>query len=455
MRVLAIDIGSSSVKAGYWDGRRFAARVRIPIATHFDGVKVEASAGLVLRAVEQAGREVLRGEARGGSGVDCIAFCAFSSALVVTDERGVIRAGAITHQDRRSVAEARELCARLEKKWLLEHTGNLPYPGGIGSSTLAWLRRHEPEMLRGHCRVGQLSSLIGWMLTGEWTIDPSQAVFLGLWEIGRAKRGWSERACDAVGVSMESLPRMVRADEVMGFLLPGLARRWGVRAGTPVAGGFVDTSAGVIQTPMAPGQLIHATGSTDVLAMCVAKPSPAEGILSRPVGTGAVFADRWLAVRTIAAAGTALDWARSVLFSQLGDAAWRRMVASCCAETRAEGGVTCVPGFAGERAAIEQIAGASFKNVTLAAGPRDFLKAIVRGLALESVKSYDLLARIATPRTMVYSTGAAKALQRAMHQAWPRRHQHREWTADNLRGLVILARRISETPFSRNAPGPH
>ncbi len=184
MRVLAIDVGSSSVKAGYWDGRRFCGRARVGYETHFDGVCAELPAEKVLAAVIRAGREV------SASSADAVVFCALSSGVVVTDARGKVRVGIITHQDRRSVAESRQLVKRMGSRWLLAHTGNLPYPGGIGSSTLAWIARHQASALRGTHLVGQLSSLIGRALTGEWTIDPSQAVFLGLWDI----RGEMERA---------------------------------------------------------------------------------------------------------------------------------------------------------------------------------------------------------------------------------------------------------------------
>ena len=208
MQVLAIDLGSSSVKAAYWDGNRFRNRVRVEYKTHFDGIRAELHADDVLRAVIRAGREAHAQHA------DAVAFCTLSSGVVITDAAGKVRLGVITHQDRRSVDEARNLVKRLGTPWLLAHTGNLPYPGSIGSSTLAWVAKHARGTLRGNYRVGQLSSLVGQLLTDEWKIDPSQAVFLGLWDI-RAWQ-WSKRMCRAVGVRVESLPKCVWANEVMG-----------------------------------------------------------------------------------------------------------------------------------------------------------------------------------------------------------------------------------------------
>ena len=297
------------------------------------------------------------------------------------DARGKARLPVITHQDRRSVAEARGLVGALGKKWLLAHTGNLPYPGGIGSSTLAWIAAQQRGVLRGDARVGQLSSLIGHLLTGEWVIDPSQAVFLGLWDIQAWK--WSAPVCAAVGVRVESLPRCGWADAKIGGLAEKVARAWGVASGIPVVGGFVDTSAAVLQTPMRAGKLTQNSGSTVVLGLCVKTPGPVEGVLTRPVG---VKEGGWLAVRTIASAGSAIAWARRELFGDVSDGKWKRIVGAACAVADPEAGPVCMPSFSGDRAAIEQMAGASFHGVTLATSKEELLGAIVHGLLRESAR---------------------------------------------------------------------
>jgi sugar (pentulose or hexulose) kinase len=432
MRILAIDVGSSSVKAGLWDGSGFADIARAPFRTRFDGVQVEVPAEAVWRAVVRAARSIPARSA------EAVAFCTFSCGVMVTGERGDVRAGAITHQDRRSVAEARTLVKQLGKPWLLRHTGNLPYPGSIGSTTLAWLRHHRPGIFRRGYRIGQLSSFLGRRMTGEWVIDPSQAVFLGLWDI--QARTWNQRMCDAVGVKVSSLPQVVWADEVQGRLTRAAARMLELREGIPLIGGFVDGSAGMVETSMAAGQLVHNSGSTDVLAMCVNTPVPTEGVLTRPVGIGRVFPERWLAVRTIAAAGSAVDWARRVLFSELTDTAWRRVLARACSNPY-RGNARCTPTFAGERASIEQRTGATFDGVTLATTRQEMLASIIRALVQESAASYAMLARIRRPQNTVYTMGGAATLQDAMHRGWPRAHIRQQLKGDSLRGLVALATR--------------
>jgi sugar (pentulose or hexulose) kinase len=437
MRVLALDVGSSSVKAGYWDGRRFLARSRATFKTQFDGVRVEVPPDELLAALVRAAREAVGGLGRRRK-VDAVGYCAFSSGLVVTDARGNTRRPIITHQDRRSIAEAAALAARRGKRWWLARTGNLPYPGGIAASSLAWLRAHEPRTLTGDIRVGQLSSLIGRFLTGDWVIDPSNAVFLGLLNVRTLR--WESAACDAVGIRPGTLPRLAWADEAWGTLTAEAARVLGIPEGTPVGGGFIDTSAAVVQTPMTAGQLVHNAGSTDVLAMSLPGPACVEGVLSRPVGVGrpgGPFARRalWLAVRTMGAAGSAVAWLRRECFPDVSDRRWTRIVAHAC---DAHTAVTCVPTFAGERVALAGRRGAAFDGITLAATRDDLLAAIIRGLVDASAENMRILSALHPAGKNVYVMGGGSAIAEAMHRAWKNsaRRSFQRLTGEGLRGVV-------------------
>lgn len=448
MRVLALDVGSSSVKAACWTGRAFAPAARAPFRTLFDGPRAEVDAAELRRAVVRAGKEAMT--AAGGGGVNAVAFCAFSSGVVVADTSGKARHPIVTHADKRSIETAARLVRERPKRWWLTRTGNLPYAGGIGTSTLAHLRQEVPEIFKPPYRVGQVSTLVGWWLTGgtpregRWVIDPSNAVFLGVYDLRR--QGWSADVCDTVGIEPAALPDIRFADDLIGGLGRDVATAWGLAAGLPVIGGFIDTGATLLQTPLRAGQLVHSSGSTDVLALCVDRPSPAEGILTRPLGVGRVMPERWLAVRTIAAAGSGLLWLRETAFREVDDAAWDRILR---AAQRAAGRgdlPSCRPTFSGERAAIEQPDGAAFGGLRLGTTREELAAALMRALAAESAESYRCLARIHPPGRTVHISGGASALADAMHAGWPRRHAFVRMTGETLRGLVLLAERVLADP---------
>jgi sugar (pentulose or hexulose) kinase len=427
--------------------------VRVGFETDLRGVAAEIRPEELLGTVIRAGSEALAGGGGGGEAPDAIAYCSFSPGVVVTDAAFRPITPIITHADRRSVAAAGALLEMRPEGWWLERTGNLPYPGGIGSSTLAWLRRARPALFKKAYRVGQVSSLIGSFLSdrASWTIDPSQAVFLGLMDIRRGRAGaagrWDAEACELVGITSASLPRVRFADSVAGGLGGSVARQWGIAEGVPIVGGFVDTSAAVIQTPMEAGQLAHSSGSTDVLAMCMDRPRPQKGLLTRPTGVGRVMAPRWLLVDTIAASGSLLQWCRGICFSELREAAWRKVVEEQCAaalEAGEEHAVGCELGFVGERAALMAGAGGALRNLRISTTREALLRGILRALLARRLAGYRQLGRIETPGRIVYTMGGASALGAAMHAEWPRRHRFEALVGDGLAGVVLLARKVLE-----------
>ncbi len=444
MNILALDIGSSSVKAAYCRAGRLGRVVRVAFPTRHDGLRVEISPATLLRAVDEA----IAAVARGRPALDGIALDTFSSGVIALDARsGRPRCHIITHQDRRSLGEARRIEAAVGRSRHLRIAGNRPVPGGIGSTSLAWLARHQPGVFRGRngVYIGQTSSLIIHHLTGEWVIDPSQATFLGLYDIRAA--AWSEELCAAAGVKAQWLPRLAFADEMAGRVRPGIGRRLGIAAGVPVVGGLIDTGAAVVATGMPIGQLVHNAGSTDVLALCLPAPHPAADILTRPVGTGAALPARWLAASTIAAAGSAIDWARQTFFRDLTQNGFTKLLATTCRHatrprpTSTADSLSFSPYLAGDRTSLDQPI-AAFSGLTLATTREDLLQALVQSIIHESRRRYVRLSSLQRIRPTVYTMGGASGLARAMHAAWPGAHRFRPIAGEALAGLVTLAQAV-------------
>src|SRR6185295_6034343 len=121
MTILGIDIGSSSIKAGILRNGRMTGKVaRRPFDTKFDGVRAEVEPAALLGALQRA-IDDLGPAARG---VDVIALAVFSPGWVAMDVRGKPITPIVTHQDRRSVAIAREIEQRIGKSRHLMLAGN-------------------------------------------------------------------------------------------------------------------------------------------------------------------------------------------------------------------------------------------------------------------------------------------------------------------------------------------
>jgi xylulokinase len=420
MNVLALDCGSSSVIAGILNGGAVTGdEPRTFFKTKVNGPRVEVDAKEVTSAIKSSIAKL----GRSAKKVDLIALAVMSPAWVAMDAKGKALTPLITHQDRRSVQEARDIEKRVGKQRHLKLAGNRPYPGGISSTTWAWYHNNHPEVLKKADLVGHLNTFLHRQMTGTRVTDPSNASFTGLYrtvDLG----GWSEELCDAVGARRSQLPEVIDGDHVGGKITAAAAREYGLTQGTPMLVSVVDGSAGMLMAGAKVGQLFNVTGSTRALGV--------DGL--------------WLSVSTLAAVASALYWARLQFFSEMPIEDFRKLMVKLAAHgIKAAGTVRFEPYMAGERTSIEQRQGV-FTGLTLASTREQMLSAIIEALAAASAARLPLLDDGSIPvlRSVVSSGGASDRLDKLMHRDWPGRWTFKPVTEATMQGLWKLSATFRE-----------
>ncbi|HEY7118653.1 MAG TPA: FGGY family carbohydrate kinase [Tepidisphaeraceae bacterium] len=427
MNLLALDVGSSSVKAAILKRGEVTGKVaRAPFDTHYDGVKVEVDARAILKAIAAAIAQVGPAAKR----VQTIGLTVMAPSWVAIDKKGKALTPVITHQDRRSTDVARDLEKRVGKSRHLKLAGNRPFPGGISSTTWAWYRRHAPEVMKRADLVGHLNTFLHRHLTHSRVIDPSNASFMGVYSTCTLD-GWNEELMDAVGAGEHELPQLMDADAVGGLVTHEAGRDFGLTHGTPVLVGCMDGSAAMLLAGNKPGQLVNVCGSTDVLALCTDEPTPHEKLLTRAIGVG----PRWVSVSTIASAGSSLTWAKDNLFADLSVPAFRKRVARL-GERPLQSSVRFEPYLAGERTSVDQRQGA-FTGLTLATTREEMLSAIIESLATTSAARLPLLAEGGTKflPTVYVTGGVSDGLADLLHRDWPGHFKFQQIEEATLRGV--------------------
>jgi xylulokinase len=200
---------------------------------------------------------------------------------------------------------------------------------------------------------------------------------------------------------------------------------------------MIDTSAAFLLFGPRVGQLLNVSGSTDVLSLCTNHPRPHEKLLTRALGIGKI----WLSVGTLAAAGSAITWARAQFFRDLTDAQYYKLLAKLARDRDAEP-VVFEPYLAGERTSIEQKS-ASFSNLTLATTREDVLRSIVDALAVASGARLQLLKSrgVKIRPTVFTSGGTARALHQILYRDWPGQWNFKSEEEASLRGLSKMTPR--------------
>ncbi len=188
----------------------------------------------------------LLGEAARVLGSRCseVAGIGVSSALpslVAVDGSGNPVGRAINLMDRRAVAEVANCKRLVGEETLLRVSGNRveDHPGIVN---LLWLKKHRPEAWERVAWGLTIDGFITMKLTGRPTLNRSSAAFMGVaYDLRRCE--FDAAVLERVGLERSRLPELVDCDEVVGGLLPEVAREVGLPPGIGVVGGQVDCNA--------------------------------------------------------------------------------------------------------------------------------------------------------------------------------------------------------------------
>ncbi len=363
MTVLAIDQGTSGTKGLVRDGETVLAVVELPVRPRYlEGGGVEVDAGELLDTVLEAGRQAL---SQAGDPVVSVVSLANQGESVLAWEEGsgTPLTPVIVWQDRR----AEDVCAELRPhaELVAARTG-LVLDSYFSAPKMTWLRRELTA-------DGVVTTTDTWLirqLTGEFVTDATTASRSLLLDIDTL--AWDPQLLDVFALSGESLPRIVRNDEVVGSTT--------AFGGSVLVGGLiVDQQAALAaQRCLQPGtaKCTYGTG-----AFLLAN----TGDTAVRSGTGLTTSAAWsLADGNVYCldgqaytVGSAVRWLVS-----LGLLTAAEQLDQECADT--SGGATFVPGLAGMAAPwwTAEASGA-LVGMGLATERGHLVRAVVEGLACQ------------------------------------------------------------------------
>jgi xylulokinase len=429
MHILALDIGTSSVKAAVLEvatgqplGR--ICRIAYPLDQPTpDAVLIPPKR--LWDAIGEAARQAAGSQHVQGVGLSCL-----SPALILLDEHQHSLTPIITHLDRRARAEARRVWTSVGPEFLAL-TGNKPLPGGITAIGFHHLLTVSPDLGRTVRHYLHINGWLGLRFAGVAAFDSGNACFTGLYDT-MGSRTWSPRWCHYFGVKPEWLPEVLSGDATLGPLAPEAAAHLGLPTGIPVKLGTADTSCAMLGAGMGPEDLLHVVGTTQVLAVFTDKPVPAENRLTRPLGVGGAF----IHVTHNPVGGVALEWLHQLCFREQSPEQF--YVESIDLALEREPTVMLDPPFlGGDRLEIETRR-AAFREVGLATDRLDLLAAMLQAMRAHHHAALAALGTGRSYRRVFLTGGGAEVVQRLIPE-------YGEWQVvrleeGSLRGVAALFR---------------
>jgi len=203
MRVLALDVGSSSTRAGAYDERgRQAAE---PARRSYTSSEGQLDADELLRAAEAVLAEA--GDA------DALGISCFWHSLLLLDEHERPLTPVLLWQDRRAMPQAEALAERLDAREVHARTGCTFHPS-FWPAKLEWLRAEG--VLASARRAVSFADYLFLRLTGELRTSLSSASGTGL--LNLRTRSWDAELLDELDVDEALLPPI--SDEPAGTTYP-------------------------------------------------------------------------------------------------------------------------------------------------------------------------------------------------------------------------------------------
>ncbi|WP_370933652.1 FGGY family carbohydrate kinase [Amycolatopsis sp. cg13] len=374
--IVGVDIGTSLTKAVVFDedGSSIASACTPSEVHHLPGGRVEQDLDQVVGTVATVVREVA---AALPEPVSALALTGQGDGLWLRDETGAAVHPAISWLDGRANTVLAKWQADGVTAEVFRRTGSGMFPG-CTAAIMSYLDTHEPEVLDRAAVAGYCVDAVLQRLTGEITVDVSDA---SLPFLNPATRSYDDGAIEACGLGHR---RSLFAKPAPAKSVFRLDRRGadllGLPVGLPVTAGPFDLPASAIGAGVRkPGDGILTAGTT--LACQVLTADPAFDPEAEPAGMFLCTPDEHEYLHAMPAmVGTAgIDWACELLGISVEEI--DPLLASSKPGAR---GVRALPflSVSGERAPfVDAGARAQFSGLSLETGRADLVRALCESIA--------------------------------------------------------------------------
>lgn len=398
--VLALDIGTSSARAGLYDLDARPLTGRAAHTSYSPGLTVGGGAEFDARwLLDQVIRVVDDVMSQSPDEVAVVAASTFWHSLLGLGEDGQPLTPLYLWLDARSRSEAASLRQHLDERAIHARTGCVLH-WSYWPAKLRWLRRADADVFHGVARWVSFGEFLLEQLTGAWRISVSMASATGL--LDQHTCDWDAELLDACGVRREQLGRSAPLRDGVR-LRSEFAQRWPGLSGAaclPAVGDGACSSIGAgCATPAHFALMIGTSGAERV----VFRPADGFGI---PWGVWCYRVDEQRAVMGGAFndGGSLFDWLHGAI--RLPDL---QMAERAVAELEPDAhGLTVLPFWGGERSTgwADDARGA-IVGLRLHTRPVEVLRASMEAIALRFAEVDRRLLKAIPSRGEVVGTGGA------------------------------------------------
>jgi gluconokinase len=225
--ILALDIGSSSVRASLYDSKAnairgaFAKVERTFTITSDGGAEIDAEKALshVVASIDQLLEKTskIKGE------ITYVASCSFLHSLIGVDAKGKPTTKVFGWADTRSHEYSSVLKKRFDERVVHNRTGAHLH-SSFWPAKLLWLRKDFPDVFAKTAKWISFSDFVALRLLGEATTSISMASATGIFDIRKCT--WDTELLKFLQINPTALPAITGTDSTTFTLNKKFADRW-------------------------------------------------------------------------------------------------------------------------------------------------------------------------------------------------------------------------------------
>lgn len=224
---LALDIGSSSVRATLYDNdgneiEGSAVKLERALRTTSEGA-TEIDATVAIEQVARTIDDIVARNVTNASQVEVVAFSCFWHSLVGVDQTGRAVTPVYGWADTRAVEMVEELRHSFDEQETHQRTGCRFHPS-YWPAKLLWLRQRDAKAYGATVQWVSLSELMMRRFFGKAVISVSMASGTGLFN--QRTCSWDNDLLSYLGVNLEQLPTIAEDGHSFSGLVSEYANRW-------------------------------------------------------------------------------------------------------------------------------------------------------------------------------------------------------------------------------------
>lgn len=247
---MGIDMGGTMVKAAIFSqfGEEIAVSEQKLKVIYPGKEMVERDVYEAKKAVYHVIKMVIQKSQIESSAIGGIGVTGQANGMYLFDQNGNPVRNAVLSSDTRAKKYVKKWNENGTWKSILPKIRQQIWAGNV-PALLAWFQDHEPESLEKASVVVTAKDYIRYLLTGEFALEITEAS--GIASMDQEKKQITEEIYRELGIEkwLDLFPkRILECTEIAGSVTPECAKLTGLKEGTPVVGGQMDTGACIIST---------------------------------------------------------------------------------------------------------------------------------------------------------------------------------------------------------------